>query len=281
MIIALAELRQAAITTALRRCHLFADCPIHLLHQIASMTEVRKLARGETLFHEATPVQGFFVVQQGAIKAHRNNSGRREQVIHVFRPGESLAEESLFAEGGHAASACAIEDSQVLLVQRMGFVALLRREPQLALSLLRSLSRQFDLLVGLLDDLTLKDFQTRLGHWLIGHCPDPHSRCPQTIALSESKRLLASELGVSGETFSRALAKFREQRLLAVNGKSLTVLSPFRLAEKLQNGTDQGLPRSTRPRLSCPRPRKTTLLARCGKRPKLAPARKAQAWLAV
>jgi CRP/FNR family transcriptional regulator len=49
------------------------------------------------------------------------------------------------------------------------------------------------------------------------------------IHLPMTKRVLAAELGTVSETFSRTLAKFREQKLIAVRGRTLTVLSPLRL----------------------------------------------------
>jgi CRP-like cAMP-binding protein len=49
-----------------------------------------------------------------------------------------------------------------------------------------------------------------------------------------TKRVLAAELGTVSETFSRTLAKFREQELVAVKGRTVTVLSPKRLAELLR-----------------------------------------------
>jgi CRP-like cAMP-binding protein len=44
-----------------------------------------------------------------------------------------------------------------------------------------------------------------------------------------TKRVLAAELGTVSETFSRTLAKFREQKLVTVTGKTLVVLSPAKL----------------------------------------------------
>ena len=44
-----------------------------------------------------------------------------------------------------------------------------------------------------------------------------------------TKRVLAAELGTVSETFSRTLAKFREQKLLVVKGKIVTVLAPAKL----------------------------------------------------
>ncbi|MCI0538706.1 MAG: helix-turn-helix domain-containing protein, partial [Verrucomicrobiales bacterium] len=54
------------------------------------------------------------------------------------------------------------------------------------------------------------------------------------IELSMTKRVLAAELGTVSETFSRTLAKFREQKLIAVKGKTITVLDPSRLAALLR-----------------------------------------------
>jgi CRP-like cAMP-binding protein len=49
-----------------------------------------------------------------------------------------------------------------------------------------------------------------------------------------TKRVLAAELGTVGETFSRTLAKFRAQKLIAVKGRTVTVLSPSRLSALLR-----------------------------------------------
>jgi len=52
--------------------------------------------------------------------------------------------------------------------------------------------------------------------------------------LPMTKRVLAAELGTVSETFSRTLAKFREQNLLTVAGKTVTVLCPARLTALLR-----------------------------------------------
>ena len=49
-------------------------------------------------------------------------------------------------------------------------------------------------LVGQLEDMTLKDVETRLANWLIKRCPQPESDRPVTIELKTTKRVLAAEL---------------------------------------------------------------------------------------
>ncbi len=223
------ELRLAATINTLRGCQLFAGLPVEELRLIASIALPRSLNKGEYLFREGDPSAGFYVVQKGAVNVHRVSATGKEQVIHVFRAGESFAEATLATETGYPADARALEPTQVLLIRKEQFITLLKRRPELALRMLASMSQHLRVLVGLLDDLTLKDVETRLANWLIKRCPDPDSESPVDIQLPVTKRVLAAELGTVSETFSRTLAKFRDQKLIEVRGRTVTVLSPLRL----------------------------------------------------
>ena len=230
----LAELKKIAVVNTLRSCQLFTGLPPADLENIAAITVVKSLEKGDYLFHEGDPAHGFYVVQRGAVSVHRVSAAGKEQVIHVFRAGESFAEVALATERGYPADARVLEPTQVLLVQKSGILALLKRQPELALRMLGSMSSHLRVLVGQLEDLTLKDVETRLANWLMKRCPDPQSTRPVKIELGMTKRTLAAELGTISETFSRTLAKFREQSLVKVEGKTLTVLSPRKLAQLLE-----------------------------------------------
>jgi CRP-like cAMP-binding protein len=209
----LAELKQVAIVNSLRGCRLFAGLSRSDLEEIAAVTVVKALEKGGYLFHEGHPAAGFYVVQRGAVNVHRVNAAGKEQVIHVFRAGESFAEATLATDGGYPADARALEPG---------------------LRMLGSMSGHLRALVSQLEDLTLKDVETRLANWLVKRCPDPQGETPVSIELTMAKRVLAAELGTVSETFSRTLAKFREQKLLTVKGKVVTVLSPARLGALLR-----------------------------------------------
>ena len=230
----LAELKQAAIVNALRGCQLFAGLRAEDLNAVAAITIVKSLDKGDYLFREGAPALGFYLTQRGAINVHRVNAAGKEQIIHVFRTGESFAEAALATAAGYPADARALEPSQVLLVDKAGFLALVRRQPELALRMLGSMSLHLRTLIGQLEDLTLKDVETRLANWLIRRCPEPESDQPVVIQLTSTKRVLAAELGTVSETFSRTLAVFRERRLVRVKGKALTVLCPRKLNELLR-----------------------------------------------
>jgi len=225
----LGDLKTFAVTNTLRSCQLFTGLPQPDLANIAAVTVVKSLEKGEYLFHEGDPASGFYVIQRGAINVHRVTAAGKEQVIHVFRTGDSFAEVALAAPTGYPADARALENTQVLLVQKDGILALLKRQPELALRMLGSMSSHLRVLVGQIEDLTVKDVETRLANWLVKRCPNPQSEAPVKIELTTNKRVLAAELGTVSETFSRTLAKFRGQKLITVKGKTVTVLSPMKL----------------------------------------------------
>jgi len=229
-----AQYRQIAIVNTLRSCQLFAGLPLQDLETIAALTVLKPLEKGAYLFREGEVSQGFYIVQQGAINVHRVNAAGREQVIHVFRAGESLAEATLATRMGYPADARAVESSQVLLVRKAEFIALLKRHPELALRMLGGMSQHLRVLVGQIEDLTLKDVETRLANWLIKRCPKPHTDTPVTIQLQVAKRVLAAEVGTVSETFSRTMAKLRAQRLVHVKGRTITILNPAGLAGLLR-----------------------------------------------
>ena len=58
--------------------------------------------------------------------------------------------------------------------------------------MLGSMSQHLRVIVGLLDDLTLKDMETRLANWLLKQCPRPVVAAEVEIKLDRTKRVLAA-----------------------------------------------------------------------------------------
>ena len=215
-------LRAAAIAATFRSCQLFSGLPPADLETIAAFSLVRAVPKDGYLFREGDASEGFYVVQKGALNVHRVSGAGKEQVIYVFRAGESMAEASLASATGYPASARAIESSSVVVVPKAPFVTLLGRRPDLALRMLGSMSQHLRVLVGLVEDLTLKDVETRFLNWLVKRCPR-NATGGATIELGSTKRVLAAELATSSETLSRTFAKLRDEKLIEMRGATVRV----------------------------------------------------------
>ncbi len=225
------DLKLTGLVSSLRCCQLFTGLSAEDLAAIAGFTQVLRLGKDDSLFLEGEASRGFYVVQAGAINVHRVSATGKEQVIHVFRSGESFAEAALASPTGYPANARAVEPSTVLLIPKGPILELIGRRPDLALRMLGSMSAHLRVLVGALDDLTLKDVETRMLNWLVKHGRSARSG---VIQLPGTKRTLAAELGTSSETLSRTLARLRDQQLITVGARTLTVHEGARLEAMLR-----------------------------------------------
>ena len=202
---------------------MFSDLPPVDIEAIAEGCTVRTLAKDETLFREGEKAAGFYVVQTGRISIYRLTPDGREQIICVFQPPESFAEVVMSELETYPANAMALEPSQVIVVQKKHFRELVCRKPGLALHMLASMSLHLKHLVQTIHDIKGRQIEGRLADWLLQHCPEANGAEP--FALPVSKKVLAGQLGVTSETFSRTLARFRREGLIAVTGPRIAVLN--------------------------------------------------------
>jgi CRP/FNR family transcriptional regulator len=214
------ELRLAGFEASLRCAQLFSGLPPEDVRRIAALAEPIALAKGGYLFREGEPSRGFFLARTGAINVHRVSAGGREQVIHVFRAGETFAEAALASPTGYPADARAEEPSGVLLFPKGPMLELIAGRPDLALRMLGSMSAHLRVIVGMLDDLTLKDAETRVLNWIVQRCPPAGA---VEVRLGSTKRVLAAELATSSETLSRTFARLRDAGLIEVRGATVRV----------------------------------------------------------
>ncbi len=205
---------------------MFADLAPEDLQLIAEGCSSRTLQKGEVLFRQGEKADGFYVMQTGAVSIYALAPDGREQIICIFRPPESFAEVTLATVEAYPANAVALEPSQVIRVEKQRFRQLVCRKPELALHMLGSMSLHLKHLVQSLQALKGQQVEGRLAAWLLDHAPAGSLEKPDAFVLPVTKRILAGQLGVTSETLSRTLARFRRENLIAVEGPRVALLDP-------------------------------------------------------
>lgn len=217
--------RQIAISASLRQSRMFATLSPGDLAAVAEGCSLRSLQKGEALFHEGEKAEGFYVMQTGSVSIFRLTADGREQIICVFRPPESFAEVTLATVESYPANAVALEPSQVIVVNKNRFRDLIRRQSELSLHMLGSMSIHLKHLVQSLQDIKGRQFEHRLADWLMHQTPGGAVGCPVAFELPVTKKVLAGQLGVTSETLSRTLARFRAEGLIIVEGSQVQIVN--------------------------------------------------------
>lgn len=216
-------LKIEAIKGTLRQSSLFAKLDEPALEAVADACATKRLDKGETLFHEGSLSQGFYIVQSGTICLSRLSQEGKEQVISIFKPYSCFAEATLSSIENYPANAVAVEASQVILVRKNRFREIIKENPDLALTMLASMSIHLKHLVQMIDDLKFKQIECRLANWLARNSTASSKPNQASVELPMSKKLLASQLGVTSETLSRAFARFRNENIITVEGRHIAI----------------------------------------------------------
>ena len=227
----LQEHRQTALQACLRQSRIFHDLPHEDIVAVAEGCQLRNLRKGEMLFREGDPTEGFFVIQLGQIGVYFVTPEGREQMFSVFRAPESFGEAALVSLETYPANAVALEYSRVILVRKAHFRELVARKPQLALQMLASMSLHLKELLRLLQNSRGRQIEARLAEWMMQQSPAAAAGCPAVFELPVAKKVLASQLGVTSETLSRTLARFRAAKIVRVAGPKIFVLDAPRLRD--------------------------------------------------
>jgi CRP-like cAMP-binding protein len=213
---------------------LFEGLPGEQLRDIAGIVEEQAFGKAGMIFSEGDEGAGFYVVASGRVKVFKLSPEGKEQILHIFGPGEPFGEVPVFAGQHFPASAEAMEESLLFFFPRASFVALIRKNPGLALNMLAVLSKRLRVFASLIEDLSLKEVPGRLAAYLL-YLSDKE-RGSRELELTTTKAQLASLLGTIPETLSRILGKMSGQGLIESDGRKIRILDPEAMEDLAQSG---------------------------------------------
>lgn len=220
---------------AMRCCGFFETLDENVLVLLRPAAKRVQQPKGTVVFHEGDACHGFYIVESGAVKIYSESADAREHVLHVASAGDCFGEAALFLGTGYPASAAAVTDSSLILFRREEFLRILRESPDVSLRLMASMAKWAHRLVRSIEALTLKDASARLAGYVLARSGGEHSD-GSVIHLGVPKQLLASHLGMTGETLSRLLARFEAEGILETQGRRVSVLSFERLKDAAEHG---------------------------------------------
>lgn len=213
----------------LKNTRLFHEMDDNSLTEICKSAVRRSIGKGEAIIYEHDPAVAFFVVVSGKVKVYKLSSDGKEQILLLAGEGDSFAEAAMFSGGQYPASAQALVDTELIVLNRDRFLNLLRQNPDLALNMLARMSQLLHKLTDLVESLSLDDVTTRLAHFLIDRIDDKTEGGSPVLELDEKKSVLAALLGTIPETLSRSLAKLSKDKIISVNGSQIKILDTDRL----------------------------------------------------
>ncbi|MDR2981413.1 MAG: Crp/Fnr family transcriptional regulator [Puniceicoccales bacterium] len=215
-------IEEASIKSTLQDMFMFRDCSAEEINRVTSIAQIYTLQKGDTLFQQGDPAQGFYIVLQGIILLYSTNIGGKEQVSCSFRENEIFGEDTLHGMENLPLTARAFVYSVVILIPRNSFLQLIALHPRIALNAVTAMARRLDKLTEQIAELKIHDVEERLLIWIARRIPSEAVAASINLGI---KRILATEIGTSSETLSRLLARLKKKGLVTIKGRLLSMPS--------------------------------------------------------
>jgi CRP/FNR family transcriptional regulator len=156
----------------------------------------------------------------------------REQAMAFMKPGNIFGDIAVFTGENYPASVTALESVDVWVIPAQIFLDLLKRHPELAMTVIRRLGKRVMYFIGLVEDLSLRSVEARLAHTLLRHA---EARDGQLIVPRRPWTTfdeMAVRLGTVRDVLSRALKTLEGEGLLRVEKQAIVLLDADGLAKR-------------------------------------------------
>ncbi|MDI5985749.1 helix-turn-helix domain-containing protein [Halomonas sp. M4R5S39] len=188
------------------------------------------LDKGDLLIAQGSPFTSLFLVRSGSLKQVTTTASDEYLVTAFFLPGELIGLDAIGA-GRYPGSVVSLETATVCELPFTEFSELGTRVPELRRRFLCHLSQEMGGERLWMHLLLRRTSEVRLAHFLVAMSEHFRLRgySPHRFRLAMSRGDIANYLGLTMETVSRTLMRYREQELLATRGQEFHILDLPRL----------------------------------------------------
>jgi CRP-like cAMP-binding protein len=204
----------------LRKVPLFSGLADSDLAAFADLIRERSYPKGSVIVFEDDPGDALYLVAAGQVKVVLIAEDGREVILSVLGEGSFFGEMAVIDEEPRSAHVIAMEDSSLLVLRREDFHAQLRRSPEVAISLLKEISRRLRRADEKIGSLVLLDVNGRVAHLLLRMADDENG---DRITRKLTHHTIAQMIGSSLENVSRNMLNLVERGIIQVTRKDITL----------------------------------------------------------
>ena len=212
----------------LRQVPFLAPLDLSDLEQLASAVSRRKYLNGDTIMRKEDEGQSLFIVERGSVRVYLPSLQGADLTLALLGPGDFVGDLSLLDGQPRSASADAMEDTNVLILERSDFIELLRSRPDAAMAVMTVVAKRLRNTDEMASDLAFLDVAGRLAKKLLEmastHGVDRDDGTLLDVNITQEQ--LANMIGVTRESVNRNLGRFRQEGLISSQGRRIILHDP-------------------------------------------------------
>jgi CRP-like cAMP-binding protein len=205
----------------------FRNLAAPVIERLVAHAVTRRVKKGTVLFRKDDAGSTLYAVCEGAIRISVPSQQGQDAIFNIVSRGEIFGEIALLDGGKRTADAIAIEDSELMLIERREFVPVLRSHPEVAINVIEILCSRLRRTSEQVEDIVFLDLPGRLAKALLQLQRRGGSR--PTEAIRVTQRELSQMIGVSRESVNKQLRSWERRKWLKIERGGVRILAPAAL----------------------------------------------------
>jgi CRP-like cAMP-binding protein len=214
---------------ALRNVPLFRQVADADLRALAQLARERQYPKGSLILSQGDAGEALFLISNGQVKVGVVAEDGREVILSVLGPGSFFGEMALLDDEPRSAHVTAMDDTTLLQLRRDDFRSRLSSAPELAVALLRELTRRLRRADDTIASLMLLDVNGRIAHLLLELAREEGGESGTRITRRLTHASIGQMVGASRETVSRTMRNLVLRNVVSVTRKEILLLDPSAL----------------------------------------------------
>ncbi len=211
----------------LRTVPLFSELSEEDIAALGRLATRRRYPKDTVVFFENEEGDFFFMILEGRIKVTILGDDGREIILSVLGPGDFFGEMALLDNEPRSATAIAVEDSELLSLNRTDFQGVIADNRSIMGALIKILTTRLRRANHQISTLALLDVYGRVARVILDMAREEGRRLKDgRIAFRRpTHQEIANRIGTTRETVTRMLKDLERQALVRIEGREI-VLQP-------------------------------------------------------
>jgi CRP-like cAMP-binding protein len=226
------------VAMGLSRSYLFEGLSAAEIEPLAVVSRMRRVVRGEYVFHAGDPADELWVVVSGEVKDCVVDMEGNEVVHFVHGPGMTFGEPGFFAHDHvRIVDVIAVLPTTLIRLDRRDLVPFMERHPILKDRALEALASNSRFQAHLISSLLTRPLAERLVLRLLELIDSgPERRSGEAVTPKITQSTLAAMIGVSRENVNRALAALALDGSIRLEDGRYVLIDEERLRREVAQG---------------------------------------------
>lgn len=200
------------------------------LSKLSAERKVHHFKKKEMIYMEGDEPNGIVFISKGKVKTFKTNEDGKEFITAIHNEGDFIGYIDLIENTEYRESAEALEETEISIIPKQDFFALLYSNRDVAAKFIKLLSNNLQEMEEKLINLAYNSVRKRVADALIALQNQYAHHNEKSTAFSVSREDLASMVGTATESVIRTLSDFKEEKLIDIKDKNIYILNPERLA---------------------------------------------------